>query len=214
MDPKFPGRLKEARERLGHTQVEMAKLLEVSRVSLTHYEAGERTPDMDFLKRLVEVTGISPYYFLGISDCKDDAFAAVSDKTGLSEQTIKELQKCPLEAKIINLMIASNSFYSFSKMAAAIHDDHKLIKKAEYKFNEYPIAKSAFKHGFDITLESLSSLTLSMLTELAPDSDELLCDDNPFSPIDSAINILKDARLKLSAQRTEKKEAENEKKTE
>lgn len=69
----FNTRLKMIREELGISQNEFSKRLGISRVSLTHYEAGDRTPDIDFLKRLHQETGVSLYYLLGLSDKKEGA---------------------------------------------------------------------------------------------------------------------------------------------
>ena len=56
-------RLIEVREARGLNQSELAKLVGVSRASISHYEGGKRSPETETLKMLAEVLGIPGAYF-------------------------------------------------------------------------------------------------------------------------------------------------------
>lgn len=58
-------KLKELREKSGKTQEEMAKLLNLGRVSYTQYENDKRIPTLDTLKRLSEIFNVTSDYLLG-----------------------------------------------------------------------------------------------------------------------------------------------------
>lgn len=61
----FAERLRELRLRMGMTQEEMAAKGKVSRVALSYYENGQRTPDIAFLKNIVHHTGCGYEYLMG-----------------------------------------------------------------------------------------------------------------------------------------------------
>jgi transcriptional regulator with XRE-family HTH domain len=61
----FPGRLKELRTQHKLTQEELGKKVNVSKVSISGYENGNRTPDMETLQKLADVLDIKVDYLLG-----------------------------------------------------------------------------------------------------------------------------------------------------
>lgn len=119
----FPERIRQIRENLGLSQNEFSKRLSISRVSLTHYEAGDRTPDIEFLKRLHHETGFSLYYLLCLTDSKDDTLATAQRDTGLNEETIEVLSQNPLYQRVIEKLVCSPSFDRLAILAAAFHDE-------------------------------------------------------------------------------------------
>ena len=58
-------RLKKVREEKGFTQVQIAKILNVSASTIGMYEQGRRDPDTTTLKKLSEIYGCSSDYLLG-----------------------------------------------------------------------------------------------------------------------------------------------------
>ncbi|MGX9931996.1 helix-turn-helix transcriptional regulator [Virgibacillus salarius] len=58
-------RLKELRKQKKLTQKELGEIINVSKVSISGYESGDRTPDTDNLKRLADYFGVSSDYLLG-----------------------------------------------------------------------------------------------------------------------------------------------------
>lgn len=166
----FCERLKMIREELGISQNEFSKRLGISRVSLTHYEAGDRTPDIDFLKRLHQETGMSLYYLLGLSDSKDDAFASMQKETGLSEETLKTFADDPLCTKVINHVVDCGSMKVFSKLAAILHDD--TILNQRYENQEWPEFATSLREAlFKEQLLSFQALAVTIFTDMKSDGE-------------------------------------------
>lgn len=162
----FSDRLRNIRESLGLTQNEFSKRLNISRVSLTHYEAGDRTPDIDFLTRLHQETGISIYYLLGLTDSKDDALATVQKDTGLSEKALTHFSNNPISAKVINHIVECGAMKSFSDRAAILHDDALLAH--EFQQREWTeIAKTLRNAQFEHTEKQLHALISVVMIDTA-----------------------------------------------
>lgn len=162
----FSERLRELRESLNLSQNEFSKRLGVSRVSLTHYEAGDRTPDIDFLSRLHQDTGVSIYYLLGLTDSKDDALATTQKDTGLSEKALTHFANNPISAKVINHIVECGAMKSFADRAAILHDDALLAY--EFQQNEWTeIAKTLRNAQFQHTDKEMQSLISAVLIDTA-----------------------------------------------
>lgn len=93
-------RLRELRKEKGLTQVELAKILNVSDRSVGFYETGERDPDTDTLKKLADYFDVAIDYLLGRSDIrnqKDSNFEAKAyhniDTSGLPDEDIKKVEE-------------------------------------------------------------------------------------------------------------------------
>lgn len=61
-------RLKELRLKKRLTQEELGKVIHVSKVSISGYESGNRTPDTETLQRLADYFDVTTDYLLGRSD--------------------------------------------------------------------------------------------------------------------------------------------------
>jgi transcriptional regulator with XRE-family HTH domain len=61
-------RLRSLRNNKKLTQTELGKIINVTKVSISGYESGDRTPDTDNLRRLADYFGVTSDYLLGISD--------------------------------------------------------------------------------------------------------------------------------------------------
>lgn len=61
-------RLRELRKAKKLTQAELGKIINVTKVSISGYESGDRTPDTDNLRRLADYFGVTSDYLLGRSD--------------------------------------------------------------------------------------------------------------------------------------------------
>ena len=125
----FSERLRKLRESLNLSQNEFSKQLGVSRVSLTHYEAGDRTPDIDFLCRLHQYTGVSVYYLLGLTDSKDDTLATAQRNTGLCEEALVLLSNNTIVTDCINMMAQHDILSKACAYIAILYNDH--IRKKE-----------------------------------------------------------------------------------
>lgn len=61
-------RLKDLRNQEKLTQKQLAEKINVTHVSISGYESGNRSPDTDTLQRLADFFGVSTDYLLGRSD--------------------------------------------------------------------------------------------------------------------------------------------------
>ena len=129
----FPERLREIRGDIA--QDEFSKKIGVSRASLSYYENGSRIPDITTLKRIHEVTGVSIYYLLGLTNSKDDAFATTQQDTGLSEQAISCLTTHPDAACIANIFLSHKDFPDLAHQLMIAHDN-QLIADAGFLLDD------------------------------------------------------------------------------
>lgn len=64
----LPERLRSLREQRRLTQAQLAEALDSSQQRIQHYEAGTRTPSIEFVDRLAEFFGVSVDYIMGRTD--------------------------------------------------------------------------------------------------------------------------------------------------
>lgn len=95
----FGKRLFEIRESRGESQQELADSIGITRQSLSRYELGERTANIDLLKKVAKHYNISADYLLGLTDnaTVDTNLQAVCDYTGLSENAARTFREVILE---------------------------------------------------------------------------------------------------------------------
>lgn len=67
----FSERLRKLREEHGMLQRELADKLNLSRVTITQYERGKRSPEWDTLRKIADLFGVSVDYLLGREDRRD-----------------------------------------------------------------------------------------------------------------------------------------------
>ena len=67
----FSDRLKQLRNEKGVLQRELADYLNVSRVTITQYENGSRSPDDETKKKIAEYFNVSLDYLMGFSDIRN-----------------------------------------------------------------------------------------------------------------------------------------------
>lgn len=65
MSDKFYVNLREARKASGMTQKEVAEKIGVARSTYALYETGERSPDVEVVKKLATVLNVSGDYLIG-----------------------------------------------------------------------------------------------------------------------------------------------------
>lgn len=84
----FKERLKELRESRNLTQSQLSEVLGIGRASVSNYELGTRTPDIDVLLKIADYFEVTTDYLTGKSqfkNFKDELYyVAASDKFGLS----------------------------------------------------------------------------------------------------------------------------------
>lgn len=64
----FKTRLKELRTEKGVTQADIAKLINASKMAISHWEKGNSEPSIEQLKILAEYFNVSIDYLVGFSD--------------------------------------------------------------------------------------------------------------------------------------------------
>ncbi|MED0662230.1 helix-turn-helix transcriptional regulator [Geobacillus thermodenitrificans] len=106
----FPQRLRMLRKAKGLTQEELGRRVNVTKVSISGYENGNRTPDMDTLKALADVLDVSVDYLLGRNNIQSDD----TNLPSLTEKDERDIQK-ELE-KIINGLKTGSGFAAFGGM--------------------------------------------------------------------------------------------------
>lgn len=68
----FGERLKNARNKKGYTQEELATLIGVAKTTLTGYEKGNREPDVIKIKKMASALGVSADYLLEINEKSEE----------------------------------------------------------------------------------------------------------------------------------------------
>jgi transcriptional regulator with XRE-family HTH domain len=100
----FPTRLRQVRLERKLTQEQLGKKINVTKVSVSCYEKGTRTPDMETLQRLADALEISTDFLLGRSD--DPETAGAGEVVVKADQAdpetcnwLKELVNAPKECR-------------------------------------------------------------------------------------------------------------------
>ena len=95
MNPKLSNRIKEGRLELRCNQPELARILNVTKQTISNWEKGARTPDADTLLRLSDLFNCSVDYLLGKTNNKNNCVI----ESSYNNENIK----IELEGKEINL---------------------------------------------------------------------------------------------------------------
>ncbi len=109
-------RLAAARIKSKYTQEEIAEYLQCSRVTITNYECGRRSPDYKSLVMLAKKYGVTTDYLLGVTNAEttDKDLRYICDYTGLSDEAVNILNKLllhrPEDNKIIDFLIKEINF--------------------------------------------------------------------------------------------------------
>lgn len=90
----FGERLKKLRTSKRLTQEELGKIVHVSKVSISGYERGERSPDRETLTDLADYFEVSTDYLLGRTDDKEKAptLVAAHLDDDLTEEQLDEVK--------------------------------------------------------------------------------------------------------------------------
>lgn len=86
----FAERLTALRENKGKKRQEVADEINISRASLEYYEKGKRKPDIEVLLKLADYYNVTCDYLLKGVKTEN---VSINEVTGLSDETIDELQK-------------------------------------------------------------------------------------------------------------------------
>ena len=86
-------RLKRLRKERKLTQTELGNIINVTKVSISGYENGDRTPDTDNLRRLADFFGVTTDYLLGRSDDPNLTEKEDNNKIMVNENELMNLIK-------------------------------------------------------------------------------------------------------------------------
>lgn len=95
-------KIKELRKSAGYSQEELAKLLNVHQTAVSQWEQGRTTPDLETVKKLAEVFGISTDFLLGNNSEKERAayiadediiFALFGGEKGITPEMYEEVKQ-------------------------------------------------------------------------------------------------------------------------
>ena len=91
----FSKRLKELREAAGLTQEQLAQKLKVSRGTISFYEKGERTPDIEFIDMLSVHFNIPVDYAIGFTSNLKIEHRNMYEHYGLTDEACEALSSSP-----------------------------------------------------------------------------------------------------------------------
>lgn len=113
-DKPFPTLLRKLLEEKSITQEELANYVGVKRQSIAAWKDGKTIPDAYNLGKIAKKFTVSADYLLGLSDIPtiDTDIRAIQEKTGLSEEAIKILDKLKREDPEKSEILSEFIFYS------------------------------------------------------------------------------------------------------
>jgi transcriptional regulator with XRE-family HTH domain len=163
----FSQRLKEIRDQLGYTQEKFAEKLCCSRVAYAYYEAGKRTPGIDFLYRLEESTKYPLDYLLGFSDNETSESVGLDKSLGLSSDSILQLKRHPILQKTTNRLLESGRAAEVSEFLSMFnhYDACRLLVEKENIGKEANIT-------FQMSTETFFSVASGILRQIFQSKDE------------------------------------------
>ena len=128
----FERNLKYYRLKNNLTKKELASRVGVSAMSITHYENGDRYPDMDIIKKLASALGVSAIDFIASRNLglqfeherfRKNSKLSVLNQTNQIPPLVSESRKCSLHIPCSTTEIIR--FYSYLKVA--IYASHSLL---------------------------------------------------------------------------------------
>ncbi len=110
-------RLKELRINKKLTQEELGRKIHVSKVSISGYESGNRTPDTETLQRIADYFGVTTDYLLGRTEHPN----FTTDMT--LDEKVKELMKILEEMPAEKREIMEERILAYAKGLADANED-------------------------------------------------------------------------------------------
>lgn len=102
------------RKKIGYTQKDIADIVGITRATLSNYETGERTIDIDILYKLCSLYGVSIDYLVGIKDTPtpDRSYDEVEEykSLGFSDESLSKLFGCYDTVSLFNDIILHKDF--------------------------------------------------------------------------------------------------------
>lgn len=138
----FGKRLFEIRKEHGETQQELADDLGITRQSLSFYEQGERTANIDFIRKVAEHYNVSADYLLGLSEIKSNNadLISVCQYTGLNEEAVSMLRQFNAKEHkdlmgVVNRLISEGVLTDMARILSA----KEQVKYLKYDFMDFMV---------------------------------------------------------------------------
>ncbi|MDF2988565.1 MAG: transcriptional regulator, family [Eubacterium sp.] len=129
----FAERIKDLRDKRGHTQEEVGRAVGKSREAVSKYEIGEREPDLTAVATLAKYFDVSADYILGITD-----------DTGVL--TGNKQRPYGLGPSILEKYLADDDFEPHLKLAVKIKENNIELSKVEKFVNDLIKQQKKQKH--------------------------------------------------------------------
>ena len=230
----FGNRLKELRTEIGKSQRDLSKEIGLSNKTISDYEQGTRTPDIEIFKRIADYFGVSYEYLMGITDCRNKENLDIGLELGLDDKAIKQLKKMVSmlnnrhesytkhinQLSIINFLLGNKCFNTFLDYKTSVYEtlafiqaykrnkDHmeSVIDERKQLADYLNVFASMLK---DKCFEELNNYMKSLVKKTDFTSYatalETEYDIKPLGSILDGLEIIKDYTLKEYTQRKEEK---------
>lgn len=161
MDSVFSDKIKALRQEKGITQSELASKLGITTTALSFFESGSRIPNIEVLKSMAVIFGVSSDYLLGLSEKKD---------INSNLKTYADMIRC-----IVSLFEYPNIWYITTEKlpygdditSKGLNTSDKIIIEfiSDYKkmydlINKTPVPDDLFKTWINGRLQNLNNIPL------------------------------------------------------
>ena len=131
-------RLSELRKEKGLKQDEVAQAVGITRASLSYYEKGERSVDIEVLYKLSNYYNVSIDYLFGLSDKtppkRDFETNTEMSSIGFSPEAMETFWGDPRFVELLNEFIAHKDFYTFRELTYSRYTSYEYFSKAHKSF--------------------------------------------------------------------------------
>lgn len=159
----FAARLKKLREIAGYTQSQLADKLGISRGSISFYENGSRTPDIEILDKVCDFFGVPTDYMLGYINTVDKQNEDIGLRLGLSDEAISKIENAHFDIEDLNKIIEHEYFDSLMRLVGMYLRDYddfkrasKIIDKSQLSGEEKYLLTDYFDVDHSSYLDSMS----------------------------------------------------------
>jgi DNA-binding XRE family transcriptional regulator len=160
----FPKAMRELRSEKGYTQQQVADSIGVTKSTIGLYENGDNIPDIKTLYKISKLYKVPPEYLLNLSKSKsiDDVDRAFSEKTGLSDGAINELEFYNDfdMVELFNYLIENEEFKGFMVRLNNLlmyqgEYSKEELRPEKYHVSQYDTAKYAVISYFDKLIDDI-----------------------------------------------------------
>ena len=180
----FPKRLRELLDSPNETQEKLANAIGVKRQSISQWQNGITSPDINVLKKISDYFNVSADYLIGRIDVKSPEIdsMAIHKKTGLSDEALKEIAFFNSTPGFKHIMETINKFMSsidFRPLMIELHNCQ----------NEKIIIERKGEGYSNIIMDEIDPRTtkafqLYLLQKIFTDLVMKILPDNPIKPFE------------------------------